>query len=193
MKNLYLIFFIVTLSFDAISQNYFQQSDNYFASTHPGKIVVKNDTALIKEKNEIGNAFYLELGGMGYLSANYEFALTRNSKVSAALGWNDMEVKESKGGDSNPFLLVRGMYLHLFGKGPSYFELGIGCSYALVDLRYFEIHRELRDSEWQLMINGMIGYRRQIKDGFLFRAGLTPLVANDWIYPFFGLSFGYSF
>lgn len=154
-------------------------------------IEIQSDTVQLSETNKRGHAAYLELGGFGYLSVNYELQFKLRNIISFALGWNDLEVKESKGGDSNPFLGVRGMYLHLFGSGPSYFEIGIGAAYGLLDLKYFEIHNEVRESKSSL--NGVIGYRRQGNEGFLFRAGFTPVVTNGSIYPLIGLSFGYKF
>lgn len=193
MKKLFLFLFVVFLSLDVLSQNYTFQSSNYYVSKQSSIIRNIYDTVFTKEANKFDNAVYLELGGIGYLSLNYEMQFKSQDIISFSLGWNDLEVNELKGGDSNPFLLIHGMYLHIFGSGPSYFEIGIGASYGILDLRYFEYHTELKESESQHQINGMIGYRRQRNEGFLFRAGLTPMLTAGYIYPFIGLSFGYKF
>ena len=77
------------------------------------------------------------------------------------------------------------MYYSLFGNEPSFFEIGAGMSVSL--------NREWEYIKTPMDLHGVIGYRRQKENGFLFRAGFTPFIQlPDEFCPLIGFSFGYS-
>ena len=185
MKSIRLILCLLFLSTLAVSQTSFSYQINNQTSPNQDKD---------KHCTNLGSALFIELAGRSYASLNFEMRCEGKNRLSFGLGWNNMEVSATKGGDSMPFLLVLGMYSHIYGKGPSYFEIGAGGSYALVDLNRMEIHKDFADNTGPMAINSLVGYRYQMIDGILFRAGFTPLLqlpSND-LWPLIGLSFGYS-
>jgi len=196
MKKIQFFIFALFLSSGVLSQDYFSMLDNKFFSLHHyhNREALPADTVQQRDKNELGSAFFLELIGRGYMSLNFEYQLIPKNRLSFGLGWNDMEVNATKGGDAYPFLLLHGLYTYIAGKGPSYFEIGLGATYAFFDIRNFEFHNEFAKGESPFSLNGVVGYRRQIKEGFLFRAGFTPLlqIPGFDFWPLIGLSFGYS-
>ncbi len=127
------------------------------------------------------HSVYLELGGnSGAYSVNYDYSLTVSVRTKLALGagmalysinsYHD-GVSPSK---SNFFLFTPEANL-LFGKNSHHLEAGAG-------LILFQIP-VLR-----------LGYRYQPrKGGFLFRAGFTPLLYGMDIFPWGGISLGYTF
>jgi len=150
------------------------------------------DSGQVNDKIYPGPAAFIEIAGRGYFSLNYEFRLIRSHRLSLGLGWNDMEVNLSaEEHDTHPYLILCAQYAYLFGRGPSYFELGGGFSYAFLDMSEFSIPGDTYEEPFA--ITGVIGYRRQVPNGFLFRVGFTPgFSPPDDFFPLIGLSFGYS-
>lgn len=123
-------------------------------------------------------AVFVELLGKGFLSLNIDFR--RKESYAITIGFQPMEV-----------LMPEIIYYH-FGGERHRFELGGGFSAGL--------NNKLEMSG--VLIHGVIGYRSQKKNGLFFRAGLTPLYViffdkdnenSNKLYPFVGLSWGYSF
>jgi len=88
------------------------------------------------------------------------------------------------------------MYYFIKGKRNSYFELGAGLSSSIrLDLEYSYL--TAKDEQWNgspLNLHGVIGYRYQKPEGFVFRVGFTPYYnLRNFPLPIIGLSFGYSF
>lgn len=119
-------------------------------------------------------SFYLELLGKYLYSLNIDFRFNKSNAMS--LGISEMT------GATMPSM----MYYHFMGK-KSRFELGLGFTAFIIP-----------NESGGLIINGVIGYRYQVKNGLLFRIGFTPILANGEDAPAFpipwaGLSLGYSF
>lgn len=115
------------------------------------------------------NSFYTEIGGFGILgSVNFDKIIPVTDKsgivLGIAIGFLADVVCEIN---------------YLYGNSKNFIELGAGYSLP------------------EQLIVPRIGYRYQGYDGFLFRAGgmyfisTTPDSFGD--FPWFGLSFGYSF
>jgi hypothetical protein len=121
---------------------------------------------------------FVELLGKGFLSLNVDFRRKQSYAISIGL-------QPTEG------LMPDIMYYHFSGTRYR-FELGGGFSTG------FNKEIELAG----VLIHGVIGYRYQKKKGLLFRAGFTPLYVifikdkngrSNKLYPFVGLSLGYSF
>ena len=127
------------------------------------------------------HSVYLELGGnSGAYSLNYDYSMyvSEGTKLAfgAGLGLLDMMTyrDEPTPTQSTLFFFTPEANL-LFGKNSHHLETG-------VSLLLFQIPA-LR-----------VGYRYQpAKGGFLFRAGFTPLLFRMEIFPWGGISFGYTF
>jgi hypothetical protein len=120
---------------------------------------------------------FIELLGKGFISLNVDFRRKESYAISIGL---------------QPFegLMPDIMYYHFSGIRHR-FEAGGGFSAGFT-------------SEYRLagiLVHGVIGYRYQKKKGLFFRAGFTPLYVilftdktrSNKLYPFVGLSMGYSF
>lgn len=151
------------------------------------------------------NSVYIELLGNSLIySLNYDylFDLSTNAKLAVGVGTSYLYLKGENGGHilnpngeivggvtsyiNNHNLLLTPEVNFLIGNSSNhYFETGISiCNHILITT----------DLEYNIAPALRIGYRYQpLKGGFLFRIGFTPVYSNNKIYPFGGLSFGYSF
>jgi hypothetical protein len=139
------------------------------------------------------NAVYVELFGSGLLySINYDRLLTPNVAGRVGLMFASAEDDE---GDSGTVAIVPITASYLFGRGNSHFEAGLGFAVASADFDTEElIDVDESGSSTGVYGTGVLGYRYQRPDGgFVFRAGLTPIITTDSFLPWFGVSFGYGF
>ena len=141
-------------------------------------VIIILNNHLYSQENESedlpGTAFYLEMGGKFFSSLNIDFGINESNRFS--LGVSPVY------GDIVPSII----YYHLGGK-KSRFELGCGIGYIIILTEEVE-HEEFKD----ITLHGVIGYRYQKKNGFIFRAGFTPIFFFDKFIPWIGISFGYS-
>lgn len=128
------------------------------------------------------HSVFLELGGSaGLYSFNYEhkLALFENTKLALGSGFSFYRIGANVDGTGTKYtnmVEITPAVNLLFGRKSHLFEAG-GSYMAHLQLTMFRA-----------------GYRYQSsKSGFLFRAGLTPVLAGTDILPWGGLSFGYSF
>ena len=77
------------------------------------------------------------------------------------------------------------VYYYLLGKKNKRFEIGAGLGVMPV------WHKDY-NFDSPILIHGVIGYRYQIKNGLLFRIGLTFNKYDDLGLFFLGISLGYS-
>src|SRR5690554_895046 len=139
---------------------------------------------------------FVEIGGPGFISANYDFRFgeTRNAwGMRAGLGYFAV--------DGESFFTVPVQVNYLLGRGGNYFEIGGGAS--ILSLGYTDFYYdgwgglmyEEKRNETQIMGSMTFGYRKQpIDGGFNFRAGLSFVFWKGNFIPYLGyLSFGYSF
>jgi len=151
--------------------------------------VSSNSEQLHSKKDAIhrkpGTAFYIELIGKGFISANIDFRIKNNHRFS--FGITLLEYGVGENGDADKYYLSPGiMYYFINGTGPSYFEVGAGASAT-------SHWNEDYSSESKFSLHGVIGYRYQKKESTFFRAGFTPFYRVNGVFvPLVGLSFGYS-
>ena len=127
-----------------------------------------------ESENVPGTAFYLELGGKCLGSLNIDFGINESNRFG--LGVSPVE------DDIVPSV----MYYHLGGKR-SRFEVGGGLGVIVI------LDKSIERKKFKGIIAfGVIGYRYQKMNGFIFRAGFTPLLYSDVFLPLVGISFGYS-
>jgi hypothetical protein len=119
---------------------------------------------------------YFELMGKGWLSLNVDFRRKETYAISIAAA-----ILEEGVGPN-----VMGYY---FGGKRHRLEVGGGFSGIIADGGFNS-----------LMVHGVIGYRKQNKQGLLFRTGFTPMfqipftVDGKYAFiPWAGISLGYSF
>jgi hypothetical protein len=119
---------------------------------------------------------FVELLGKGFLSLNVDFRWKESYSIS--IGFQPLEG-----------LMPDIMYYHFSGERRR-FEIGGGLSAGFTKNLSLAV----------VLINGVVGYRYQKKNGLFFRAGFTPFYSmfldepdrNRFI-PLAGLSLGYSF
>lgn len=147
----------------------------------------------LNNQNNAGNAMYVELGGKGFFSFNADFRINDKHRFSVGVTSLDYDVlsKDNKNDIVAKNWFSPGiMYYYLPGQGANRFELGAGISISpnLNHTYDSDIH-----SDSPISLHGVIGYRRQVKESFFFRAGATPFYRPKvWFLPLIGLSFGYS-
>jgi len=135
------------------------------------------------------NAIFLEYGGPGLVSINYDSRFSKGQNGFGArigIGAPFIAFEESR------TLLVPMAINYVVGKETSHhLELGAGVSIAvplfIVPTKSFK---------WNNTFGHLnIGYRYQpVKNGVFFRAALNPAFSKDYFTPFhFGLALGYKF
>lgn len=135
-----------------------------------------------------GNNVYVELGGPGVASINYDM---RFQKKEDGLGFRAGIGGFSIDGSSY-FFVPLGLNYLISKDEKNYFELGAGLTLVSTN--------GSSDNPKNLNFNSnfghmYFGYRRQPKKGgFLFRAGIVPIFSKDFFFPFYaGVSCGYKF
>jgi hypothetical protein len=133
------------------------------------------------------SAVYGEFLGSGLIfSAHYDFRFAKKQNglgMRAGLGFF--------GGSDGGILTVPIGLNHLAGKGPHYFESGLGYTYAT-----FTDSEDFLDGSGSLLVPS-VGYRFQpLSNGFTARVYLSPLIAlsegGGWLF-WGGFSLGYKF
>jgi hypothetical protein len=138
------------------------------------------------------NSIYIELGGNGFLgSINYERQITKSPGLGFRLGIGTYT--------ANPFQLTIPIginYLFELNNKISFLDLGFGVTYTKADvLLYISVKYADPNYVNTNYINYIpsVGYRRQIKNNFMWRISFTPVVNHIGFIPFFGFSFGKDF
>lgn len=141
--------------------------------------------------DSLGTAYYLELAGKGFGSANVDFNIGHNSRLTLGLTLLDHEfAKENEMDDEYPTRTLPTpsvMYFLLSGKNGHFLEAGLGCSISPVFWKPYS-----PNDSW-LSLHGSFGYRYQKSEKVFFRAGFTPFYRVNWAFlPLIGVSAGYS-
>ncbi len=159
---------------------------------------------------------YVELGGAGLpYSFNYDFRFDKTKMDS----WG---MRVGAGGysvsDGDSFFSIPVMVNKLFGKGPHYFELGLGATFFTFSGHEYENVNCYYDQNGQyicdetstttnfsfiLPVDGSpsimgtmnFGYRRiPVDGGFTWKVNLNPIFNNNGFWPLYaGIGFGYAF
>lgn len=165
-----LLYFPVKLSAREIENDTINDSEDFVNKTDS----LKNLSDYVWEPS---TSAFIEILGKGFLSLNVDFRRKESYAISFGI---------------QPFegLTPNIMYYHFSGKRHR-FEVGGGFSGG------FSNDFNLAG----ILIHGVIGYRYQKKKGLFFRSGFTPFYViffedkdrSNKLYPFVGLSLGYSF
>jgi len=173
---------IIILILSVVQLNSSAQNDTIKvngSNSNPQGIYTENDTSL---QNPSDSAWkpctspFIEILGKGFLSLNVDFRKKESWAISFGFLFEG--------------LTPNVMYYHFFGKRHR-LELGGGSSGGFSNDFNLEV----------ILIHGGFGYRYQKKKGLFFRAGFTPFYViflndpdrNNQLYPWAGLSLGYSF
>lgn len=131
-------------------------------------------------------AVYLEVGGPGLLSVNYDMRLSPSQDgIGFRAGVGAFSV------DGVKAITVPLGLNYLMGKNKSHLELGAGYTILNVNSSSESTSNNFNESFFNLTI----GYRyAPLGKGFLFKAELTPVFSKNFSIPYFaGLGFGYKF
>ncbi|MFC1850953.1 hypothetical protein ACFL27_12225 [candidate division CSSED10-310 bacterium] len=145
-----------------------------FEKIQAGEIDLKySQNSEMNVDNNPGTSFYFEMFGKGLFSLNVDHRINKSRALSLGIS------------GAEDGILPSVMYYHF--QGEKYrLETGIGFSVILTQ----------SEGCVGVLLNGVIGYRYQNKDGLIFRIGFTPLVvitSKILPLPFAGVSIGYSF
>ena len=147
-------------------------------------------------------AVFLEIGGIGTVSINYDMRIKKQDGFGFRVGYGrgelaksitiaGVEIKGTTVQHKFPFQLNYLTYI----KNKRYFEAGAGYTFT----RYTKTTGSyIGDDKKRLQADYMsftLGYRLQPKDkGFLFRANLSFIFGRQLALPYFpGVSVGYKF
>lgn len=133
-------------------------------------------------------AVYMEAGGNAVLlSVNFDRLLTNH--LAFRVGMNAIG---GSGGDNDTGVLVVPVMLSLLaGNGASRAEFGAGAGFSTGELDFGELGDVDLDGIYG---TATLGYRYQPPaGGVIFRAGFTPLLINEEVWPWVGVSVGYAF
>lgn len=143
-------------------------------------------------------AAYVELGGAGIASINYDMRIMKkNDGLGFRVGIGGFSVND--GSYKTTALFVPVGLNYLLGKdNKHFFELGAGATFvSLKEKNTFNdpYYQNTNDKFNSTFGHLYFGYRVQPEDGgFLFRAGLTPIFGKGYFIPYWaGVSFGYAF
>ena len=141
---------------------------------------------------------YVELGGAGLASLNYDMRLMKkNDGLGFRVGLGGFSIND--GSYKTTALFVPLELNYLLGKDDKhFFELGAGATVVSVKEKntFNDPYYNNSDDKFNSTFGHLyFGYRVQPKDGgFLFRAGLTPIFGKGYFVPYWaGVSFGYVF
>ena len=143
-------------------------------------------------------AAYVELGGAGIASINYDMrVMKKNDGLGFRVGIGGFSIND--GSYKTTALFVPVGLNYLLGKdNKHFFELGAGATFvSLKEKNTFNdpYYQNTNDKFNSTFGHLYFGYRVQPEDGgFLFRAGLTPIFGKGYFIPYWaGVSFGYAF
>ena len=140
------------------------------------------------------NQFYLELGGNGIIySVNYERLLSENFSLRGGIG-----ISPTLGLVDGIFIFMPVTGSILLGSSTSKLEIGLGMTYFSGKETEFLGNAKDGQSESELFMTGILGYRYLSSGGLIVRVVFIPFFnpdkTNDSKFlPWGGLSFGYSF
>jgi hypothetical protein len=147
---------------------------------------------------------YVELGGPGLASINYEMRLMKKEDgIGIRVGVGGFSIRsEYSNGYSTSTEKTSVLFLplelnYLLGKDQkNYFEVGAGFTFLSARSKFSEQGYSDENDTFNSDFGHLyFGYRRQPKDGgFLFRAGICPVFGKGFFIPYYaGVSFGYKF
>lgn len=137
-------------------------------------------------------SIYAELLGPGLLlSINYDARFTKRRD-----GWGGRLGVGYLADRSSSLITIPLQLNYLIGQNTHFLELGLGATYINYndDTDHDEAYFFSLDDLSVVFGTTTIGYRYQpVNSGFNFRGSINPLFNTHGIYPFLGISFGYTF
>lgn len=136
-------------------------------------------------------AMYVELGGPGVASINYDMRFTKSeSGIGGRIGVGGFSINDGIDKVGAVFIPIGVNYI-MSKDSRHYFEVGGGVTFV-------STHASSGTDEGNFSSNfGHLnfGYRLQPKDGgFFFRAAINPVFGKGFFLPYYaGLGFGYKF
>lgn len=133
-------------------------------------------------------SLFVELGGKFWYTVNIDRRWSEQQAISAGVGYCTERNYDDEGNDQSVWIMDVMYYRFLGARKRLETAIGTGLTGTTASgLASAALH-------------GVLGYRLQRRDGFLFRAGFTPLMSfaidpesRSMFIPFIGISFGYSF
>ena len=139
------------------------------------------------------NAVYFEALGQGILySINFDHRFSENIAVRAGFSSFNVDIVLS----DFTITTIPLMLEFLSGHGSSHFEFGVGIVpiHGSSSENFLGLGSNQATGKWVVVGTMTVGYRYQPPgEGFLFRIGVTPLLASDPIPLWGGISLGYAF
>jgi hypothetical protein len=136
------------------------------------------------------NVAYLELGGSGIIPTfNYERQLSE--RLFGRVGFSFVTSEQSDGEDDLTFVFPVAVNYLTHPAGNHHFEAGAGLTWITGD------EQDLWEDDDDEQISNLVGtanfgYRYQKPGrGFVFRAGMVPILHDGELAPWAGLSLGY--
>jgi hypothetical protein len=137
------------------------------------------------------NAVYCEVLGQGFLySLNYDHRFSENIAVRVGFSRFTIGFISDVAITTIPLMVE-----YLSGNGDHHLEIGVGIVpvYGSISGDFFGA-REGSAGAWVTVATATFGYRYQpVREGFLFRIGLTPFLFGSTGQIFGGVSIGYAF
>lgn len=159
--------------------------------TIPCDILAQN-----KINNFSRNSIYVEAAGPGIIySINYEYKIVKNIGIRAGFSSWSMEPLFFSSSGKTTFTEFPLMVNYLIGHQRNHLELGLGMNFGFTSTKGKSIWGGDYGSKYNFNIGtATIGFRMEPNDGgFMFRIAFTPFFTFKKIWPFGGISFGYSF
>jgi hypothetical protein len=142
-------------------------------------------------KAQSAKAVFVELGGAGLASVNYDMRFTKKeSGIGGRVGIGGFSLG-SKDNRATAIFIPVGLN-YIVGKDERhYFELGGGITSVILSDNITGGSQKFKSTFGHIDI----GFRLQPKEGgFFFRAVVTPIFSKDFFWPYYGgVSFGYKF
>ena len=139
------------------------------------------------------------MGGAGLASVNYDMRLQNKEDgigFRAGIGGFSITTSYGSSSDHTGILTIPLEFNYLLGKDHRhYFEMGAGVTIVSLSNRSSSGGIDETDRFSSTFGHLYFGYRLQpAEDGFLFRAGITPVFGKGYFIPYYaGISFGYKF
>ena len=145
-------------------------------------------------------SFFAELGGNGIVfSANFDSRFTKSEKgLGYRLGIGFVPGIDFLFFKTSTLLTIPFGINHLAGKGPGYFESGLGATYISGTVGVGSLFEEFVDendvhASWLVFVPS-IGYRyASIGKGFQGRIFISPLIGSGGAIIWLGASVGFKF
>jgi hypothetical protein len=147
--------------------------------------------ATSSSKAQNAKAVFVELGGAGLASINYDMRFTKKeSGIGGRIGIGGFSLGPKDNKTTAIFIPVGLNYI--VGKDERhYFEFGGGITSVILSDNFAGGSEKFKSTFGYVDI----GFRLQPKEGgVFFRAAITPIFNKDFFWPYYGsVSFGYKF